>query len=827
MIDLPWDRLGLARFLVGDSHGVLLFADGKPQISRESATADGLPVVTYAHQGGMDQAIDLELLARTLLPTQADHGLEALCAHYAVPITATAEREAIGALLGHLLAEALSFPPDLLSILSELLPQATGGLVGRLVPLARPAEHKASSREATEVPATSVEDALGPGGAVAFGLETYEDRPGQRNMAGAIDGILAHGGTLAVEAGPGTGKTFAYLVPAILHLRSNPADRLVVSTRTKQLQEQLFQSDLPFLVSRLYPPLSVALLKGRENYACLRRWEVVLGETAHGLEKGLLTALAPFASWLFRTETGDIEENAAFFKDESAPALWARLRDHPRHCPGPLCPFVQDCFSFAARRRAREASLVVVNHSLLLADLRSGREILGDYPYLVIDEAHSFEGATRQAFTSTLAKETLEVLLAEMESPVGHRASGWLARLLLAEDDSSVQRAKASVTAVRAMNSHLFAALEAALPNEARGRTPSLDAIRPQADRLAQSMAELGLAIEEAGEAAANEECRSEGDRLVAELTVARDLLVSLFEPETENATHWFERTDGEASLHVSPVEVAPILASALYPDLEGLVLTSATLSSGDAFAYLRESVGLESSPGPLTCTVVEGPFSYDQCMRIYVPGFLPPVDGREDDYADSLSSLVSALAETTERKTLVLFTAHRLLRAVRDRLGGQRAVLAQGFDGPHSKLIEQFRAAEGGTILLGTDSFWEGIDLPGEDLEVLIITRLPFPVPTDPLLAALGERMECLGRDPFLDLALPQAILKLRQGVGRLVRRRTDRGAVILTDRRVLSRSYGGYFTRSLPVPSRGVDTLAELLSDLDEWFRPTRPEK
>ncbi len=784
--------------------------------------SDDLPVVSYAPKGGMDQAIDLGLLARTLFPTQVHRGLEALCSRHAIPITAATEREAIGALLPHLITEALSFPPDLLSLLSQLLPHATGELVGRLVPLSRPVERREGSRQAAEVPATSVQAALGPGGAVAVGLETYEDRPGQRSMARAIDTILDRGGTLAVEAGPGTGKTFAYLVPAILRLRSNPGSRLIVSTRTKQLQEQLFKSDLPFLVARLHPPLSVALLKGRENYACLRRWEVVLGETAQGLDRGLSSALAPFASWLFRTQTGDIEENAAFFQDESAPGLWARLRDHPAHCPGSLCPFVQDCFSFAARRRAREASLVVVNHSLLLADLRSGREILGDYPHLVIDEAHSFEGVARQAFTSSLAKETLEALLAEMEFPSGNRASGWLARLPLAEEDSSVQRAKASVAAVRAGNSHLFAALVAALPNEARGRTPSLDPLRPQADRLAQSMTELGLAIEGAAEAAADEESRSQGNRLVTELALARDLLVSLFDPETENTAHWFLRTDGEATLHVSPIEVAPILASTLYPTLDGLVLTSATLSSGDAFAYLQESLGLDSSPGPLTCTVVEGPFSYERCMRIYVPGFLPPVDGQEDDYADSVSSLVRSLAEATGRKTLVLFTAHRLLRAVRNRLGGQPAVLAQGFDGPQSKVIEQFRGAQGGTILLGTDSFWEGIDLPGEDLEVLIITRLPFPVPTDPLLAALGERLERLGRDPFLHLALPQAVLKLRQGVGRLVRRRTDRGVVVLTDRRILSRSYGSSFTQSLPVPSRGVNTLSELLSDLDEWFRP-----
>ena len=826
-MNVPWESLALSRFVATDGRGALVFTSGRPSFAETVAPSEDLPLVAYGSRRATRRAIDLELLGRTFLPTHPDHSLESLCARYAVPIAEGREREAIGGLFAFLLAEGLALPADLLSLLAQLLPEGTGALVGRLVPLAqaRPQARPHERPSPEDPPLVTVDEALGRDGAIARDFDTFEDRPGQRAMAAQVAEALARGGTLAVEAGPGTGKTFAYLVPAILYLRKNPALRLVVSTRTKQLQEQLFTKDLPFLVSRLHPRLPVALLKGRENYACLRRWEIVLQESIQGLDRDLLPALAVFAGWLFRSETGDIEENAAFFADPNAPSLWARLRDDPRHCTGPVCPFVQDCFSFAARRRAREASLVVVNHSLLFADLESGQEILGSYASLIADEAHALEGATRQAFTSTLAEETLKALLGELEAPSGHRPGGWLARAPLSPDDPRLQHARQISSALRSMNGRLFASLLAVLPGEARGRTPLLDGLRPQADHLAQTLSELEKAIEEVAEAIPDAESRTEAERLIAETGEVKGLLATCFEPERENAVHWYERADGEVALHVSPIEVAPILAEALYPRLEGLVLTSATLSSNDAFAYLRDALGLESAPGTFSSSTVEGLFAYDECMRVYFADFLPLVDGPEDEYAEALASLVTAAAGM-ERKTLVLFTSHRLLRAVHDRIGGACAVLAQGISGPKSKVIEQFRAIDGATVLLGTDSFWEGIDLPGRDLEILIITRLPFPVPTDPILAALGERAERSGKDAFLDLALPQAILRLRQGIGRLIRRRTDRGAVILTDRRILHKSYGPYFSQSLPVHGRRADTLEGLLEDLEAWFRSHRTD-
>ena len=307
-MDLPWDRLGLGSFLAADAEGILWFEAGRPRMGEEPPT-QGLPLVAYSEEGAGRGSIDLGLLGRTVLPTLADSSLAGLCTRFSVPIEGSARREAVGRLLLAVLQEASTFSPDLLSLLSELLPAPTGELLGRLVPLAKPlAARPQEAPLARGTGPVSADAVLGPDGEVAQGFPTYEDRPGQRRMAREIEVILDHGGTLAVEAGPGTGKTFAYLVPAILRLRAQPTARLVVSTRTKSLQEQLFRSDLPFLTARLHPSLSVALLKGRENYACLRRWESVVGESSGGLDRDVLTRLAPFASWLFRTETGDIEE---------------------------------------------------------------------------------------------------------------------------------------------------------------------------------------------------------------------------------------------------------------------------------------------------------------------------------------------------------------------------------------------------------------------------------------------------------------------------------------------------------------------------------------
>jgi len=822
-MNVPLRELGLARFLVVYRHGMLLFEEGKPCPEAVVGSSEGLLQVALSEEEVSESIVDLRLLSRALLPTLPEHTLDSLCAHYEIVLKPGREKEAIGALFIALIAEGLTFERDLVSLLSQLLPDATGALLGALVPWVNrhePPCQEEPARGPEDQGVPSLKEVLSKEGIIGRGLTAFEDRLGQKQMAQLACQTFEKGGTLVIEAGAGTGKTFAYLIPALLHLRSHDRARLVVSTRTKQLQEQLYAKDLPFLVSRLHPHLKAALLKGRENYLCLRRWQRVLGELTEGLEQDLLASLAPLASWLFRTQTGDIEENSVFLTDPNGITLWSRLRDDPRHCPGPVCPFFDECFSIAARRRAKGADLVVVNHSLLLADLVADHGIIGEYSYLIVDEAHALEKAARQAMTSTLAAYSLAGLLAEIHQPARHRVGGWLARLPLPRTDPQIEQVRSVCEALHGMNVRLFTALAETLPAERRGRLPLLADLRPQIERITQTVAQLASLIETIGETLEEADVRQEAEGMSAEAEAIGSLLVTLFSPEQDNMVHWYERKEGTIALHTSPLEVAPVLKQALYPKLDGLILTSATLSLGRGFTYLRKSLGLDAAPEKATYSVVPVPFSYRERMRLYIAEFLPPADGPVKEYAEGLATLVGQLATATQRTTLILFTSYQLLRAVHERLPAGLITYAQGIDGPRSKVLERFRNHERGAILLGTDSFWEGVDLPGKDLEILIITRLPFSVPTDPILSALAEQLARVGRDPFNELFVPLAILRLRQGLGRLIRTRSDRGAVILTDRRILYKSYGPLFTDALPVSAQRTTHFEDLLRDLSTWL-------
>jgi ATP-dependent DNA helicase DinG len=528
------------------------------------------------------------------------------------------------------------------------------------------------------------------------------------------------------------------------------------------------------------------------------------------LEQDLLPLLAPLARWLFQTKTGDIEENGVFLSDPRSRELWNRLYDDPPRCLGPVCQFYDNCFSIAARRHARRADLIVVNHSLLLRDQQAEPRILGDYASLIVDEAHALEGAARHAFTETLSQRTLEGPLREIEHSPGRHPGGWIARIPLARSDARVTRIRELQEPLRKMNARFFSELARTLPPEKRGFFPET---LPKVESLLQTATALKIATEAVANAIDSQEEKHEAEGLSEEIGGIIGLFSLLFSPPAENTVHWYSRERDEVFLHASPLDVAPLLAERLYPKLEGIILTSATLSSGEGFQYIDESLGLPAAPGEKTCSVVESSFNYEERMRLYLPVFFPPVTGPLEESAEAIATSARAIADATGRKILVLFAVHEII-------GDGRDVFAQGIDGPRSKVIERFKRAKGAAILLGTDSFWEGVDFPGSDLEILIITRLPFPVPTDPVFSALGERLSAAGKDAFLNLSLPQAILKLRQGVGRLIRTKDDHGAVIITDQRILQKGYGKLFTAALPVEGRKVGNLDGLLCDLGTWF-------
>lgn len=854
----PWKDLGLSCVWINGSSERVLFDLDKHIPVPGKPTSQTCLEVSYAVDDAtrpQERILDLRTLARALLPTLSEHRVGAVLAHYGIH-GVSSETTAIADLLHALLNEALMLDREVLALLAQLLSPPISDILMKVLVLPIPAGtemdvspagsrtdvnpvglqseslrevqdiDQASARSADSPDCAahadaplSAEAALSAGGPIAASFESFERRDGQVSMTSAVESAFRKGQALVVEAGPGTGKTFAYLIPALLHLQDNPGDRVLVSTKTRQLQEQLYGKDLPFLIERLKPGLEVALLKGRENYLCLRRWQVLIAELSESLEQDtLLPLLAPLVRWMMETETGDIEENSAFHSQPEARSLWRRLCDSSHHCTGAFCSFSEDCFSVLARRRARRADLVVVNHSLLLADLAVDNVVLGKYTHLVVDEAHTLESVARMAFTRQFMERSF-LRLADDLSPTGRRRRGWLQRTTFVGGSEAVLRIDSLLGQLRSQIGTVFRQLSKHLPDEKRAEFHALTELSEEVGETPMLLTQLENALDSLSDHIEDEEPLKELEGHIRVVQGLNDVVSVLSKPPSENTVHWYERMTHALVFHATPLDVAPFLERLLYPRLKALVLTSATLSLAGTFEYLCRSVGLSEEAFFIQTMVAESPFSYEERMRIFVPRYIPPAHGELLPYAESLAHLISSLSNRIGRNGLALFTSYAMMQAVRDNLPPEVNTLIQG-ELSRTALIDRFRSAADPTWLLGTESFWEGVDFPGDELETLLITRLPFPVPTDPVLAAMGERMMRTGRDPFMDLALPLAGLKLRQGVGRLIRTTGDGGLVFLTDQRIVTRGYGKRLAKSLPVKIEIISDPDELLKEAARWF-------
>ena len=749
--------------------------------------------------------------------------------HYGIPEDAADTTTAVVGVLKALLNEAILLDREVISLLSQLFTSPLSDLLMQVLVLPRPdaedslsAEHSDRDSKADKsASVSSIQEALAVDGPIAFSFESFEPRIGQNHMAEAVDVAFRNGYAALVEAGPGTGKTFAYLIPAIIYLQQNPSDRVVVSTKTRQLQEQLYGKDLPFLIERLQPNLQVALLKGRENYLCLRRWQALISELTESLEQDvLLPLLAPLVRWMMDTETGDIEENSAFQSNPEARSLWRRLCDSPHHCTGAFCPFCEDCYSVLARRKARRADLVVVNHSLLLGDLSVEGVVLGKYTHLIVDEAHTLEPVARMAFTRQLTERSF-IRLADDLSPSGRRRRGWLQRTPFVGGNVASRRIEDLLVQLRVHVTTVFRQLGKHLPDERRADFDVLTDLSEEIGETPILLDQLENALDSLANHIEDDEPLKELEGYVRVVQGLKDVVSTMSVPPSENTVHWYERSSHSLVFHATPLDVAPLLEQLLYPKLKALVLTSATLSLAGKFDYLCRSVGLTEEAFPIHSMVAESPFAFEDRMRILVPRYIPPAHGELAPYAESVAELIADLSTRVGKNGLALFTSYVMMQAVKENLPASVQTLVQG-ELSRTALIDRFRNADRPMWLLGTESFWEGVDFPGEELEVLLISRLPFPVPTDPVLAAMGERLLRVGRDAFMDLSLPLAGLKLRQGVGRLIRTTGDRGLVFVTDQRIVTRGYGKLLASSLPVKIETMTDSKTLLTESVRWFEP-----
>jgi ATP-dependent DNA helicase DinG len=672
-------------------------------------------------------------------------------------------------------------------------------------------------------------DVFGPGGTLARAVPDYEDRPQQRAVADAVARAFAEERALVVEAGTGTGKTLAYLVPA---LRSGK--RVVVSTGTRTLQEQIARHDVPLLEQVLAGPVAVATLKGISNYLCVRRLEE-LGAAA--LELDLDDDHARIWRWARQTASGDRAEVTAVADDA---AVWSRVTTTPEARLGPRCPHHERCFVARARREAEKAQLVLVNHHLFFADLAlrassPGARVLPDYDAVVFDEAHQVEDVATEHFGVTVSSARFAALA--RDARVGLRVAGAGA----AADRGDDARAIAMLTNLDARATALFARVAGALAGRVRER-PAADAaervmlppelfadaqVREAWFRADASLEELAahcaLAADRANDETAHgrvpgaapgsggiggAEPRSGEHRTGPQATIEalaalarraaqlRDDLATVAERDRANHVHWAELRGPTAALRASPVDVAPLMRQHVLGPVPTVVLPSATLTAAGSFRYTRARLGLADDVADELA--VASPFDFARQAMLYLPQDLPLP--RDDEFCAASCRRIEELLAITGGHAFVLFTTRRALgaavRALRPRL--PYPLWVQG-EQPRAALLDRFRAASG-SVLLATGSFWEGVDVPGRALSQVIIDKLPFAPPDDPLVAARMQRAAERGADPFLDYQVPQAAIALKQGFGRLIRRGDDRGIVALLDGRVLARRYGRAFLATLP---------------------------
>ena len=652
---------------------------------------------------------------------------------------------------------------------------------------------------------------LGPGGPLAGALTGYEDRPEQRQMAAAVADALEDRRPLLCEAGTGTGKTLAYLVPA-----AESGLRVVISTGTRALQEQLVAHDIPLAEAVVGRPLQVAVHKGVSNSLCRRRAGSIELGAAAGLLPGEREELEEIRAWMLTTETGDRGELGALGEDSP---WWERLTATPDTRLGPRCPRFEDCFVTRARRLADRADLIVVNHHLFFADLSlrassPGARVLPDYDAVIFDEAHLLEDVMTEHFGFGVSTVRMAIIRRDLVG-AGHLAV-------------AVDRAAGDFFAEvrRALTPLVEGGGRAALP-DGFFAAPGLQAAWLELDS-ALDAAEIACKLEaERDEPVHGAHARvspEEWAQLARRTGAVRCSLADLAEPDSDEirrSVRWGEIRGGQVFLRAAPVDVSPILREKVLSQVPAAIFTSATLTTAGRFHYVRDRLGLP--PDLVAETRVDSPFDYARQAMLYVPRDLPEPSSGE--FTAAVCARIAALCEITCGRAFALFTSHRALREATALLPGLMdfPLLVQG-QAPPAALIERFRRTPG-AVLLATGTFWAGVDVPGDALSLVVMDKLPFASPGDPLVAARGDALAAAGGDPFRDLSLPQAALAFRQGFGRLIRRRDDRGIVALLDPRAVTRRYGRIFLDSLPAGLPRTSTI-ELLR---RWWAtggaPTAP--
>lgn len=705
---------------------------------------------------------------------------------------------------------------------------------------------------------------LGPDGAIARAMRRYEDRPTQRGLAEAVVSLYNDGGVGLLEAGTGVGKSLGYLVPALRWAAAN-GERTVVSTNTINLQEQLVRKDLPFLESALGDEQRVrfALLKGWRNYLCKLRLQQteLLGPTLVDDDASL--ALEGIREWAARTTDGSLSDLPSPPKGE----VWDEVAAEPDLCARSACPHYQDCFLFKARRKAMEADVVVVNHHLLMSDVAVRRAqgnwddaaVIPPYARLVIDEGHHLEDAAAAHLGVTTTRRALQRLFNRLDRRGRGLVATLVERLSASRDDllstASMdlvnQRIAPAVRAAREKGDLVFDLLLAVLQEAG---TPVLRLNLDFAEHrvwkgglhialtdLLRELKALGESLDLVSDRLQSGERRDDAlNMLIAELRAvsrrldgaAEGLMLALRPPAAGEAmVRWLEVRGREGNIAVTavPLDLAPILRDDLFARVKTAVITSATLAADGRFEFVSHRLGLDALPAAPLTAAFASPFDYPVQALLAVPTDMPAPNEDPARHFAAVMRIVEDVARASDGGMFVLFTSHRDVRAAADALrrsgtANRNLVLVHGEDG-RDALLERFKRA-GNAILLGTASYWEGVDVPGDALRALVIARLPFRVPSEPVTAAQCEAIEARGGDSFHEFMLPHAALRLKQGFGRLIRSSADRGAIVLADPRVITKRYGRDLLGGLPPARRISGAWSALARQLERFYAVSNRE-